>query len=176
MSENKFDMGGLYKLKEGKSLDVEDYLSKYVRLLGFTRNPLEHEGYYCEFIYIFKESLEPTTMIHPSKILPYNKFLEYFELDMSSKDVNNLILELELKSIREELKDEEPTDEVESLEDIMKRKYVEYLTDINVKCDISMTLGELIKLIKKHNSSSPQRPVGSLTDFAVQEYENQFLS
>jgi hypothetical protein len=176
MSKNKIDMGGLYKLKEGKSLDIEDYLSKHVRLLGFTRNPLEYEGYYCEFIYVFKDSLEPTSMIHPSKILPYDKFLEYFELDMSSKDVTNLILELELKSIREEFKDEEAESEFDILEDVMKKKFTDYLIGIEVSCDVSMTLGELLNLIKKNNGHNPHRPIGLLTELAVKEYESQFIS
>lgn len=94
MSENKMDIGGLYKLKEGKSLDIEDNLSRYVRLLGFARNPLEQDGFYCEFIYVYKEDLTPTTMIHPLKILPYNRFLEYFELGVSSIQVNELIYQL----------------------------------------------------------------------------------
>lgn len=93
---DKIQIGGLYKIKEGKSLcEIEEYLSPYVRMLGYAKNPLENDNWYIEFFYVYKKSLEPTTRIHPIKILPYDTFLEYFDLDSTTHQVNQMIYELE---------------------------------------------------------------------------------
>lgn len=33
----------------------------------------------------------PTSLVHPYKILPYDLFGEYFELNMSYKEVNDIL-------------------------------------------------------------------------------------
>ena len=57
-------------------------------------NPLKEDDVYIEFIYVYKEDLGLTTRIFPVKILPYDTFFEYFELELTSKEVNNLIFDL----------------------------------------------------------------------------------
>lgn len=87
--------GGLYKIKEGKTLcEADELLSPYVRMLGFALNPLKKDDCYVEFVYVYKDTLEETTRIHPIKILPYDVFFEYFNLELSSKEVNSIILGL----------------------------------------------------------------------------------
>lgn len=94
MNKN-IQIGGLYKIKEGKSLcKTEELFSPYVRFLGYALNPLKKDDCYIEFIYVHKEDLEPTTRIHPVKILPHDVFFEYFDLDMTTQEVNKIIFDL----------------------------------------------------------------------------------
>lgn len=92
---NVIEKGGLYKLKEGKSLDkTEEYLSNVVRFYDFLMNPLIEgdEKYYVYFDYVFEGTVRPTSYILPSKILPYDSFFEYFELYKTGQEVNEIIL------------------------------------------------------------------------------------
>lgn len=103
----KFDIhiGGLYKIKNNKKLcEIEEMLTPYVRFLGYTLNPLKKDDYYIEFIYVYKDNLEPTTRIHPIKILPYNIFFEYFELELTTQEVNKILLKLETKLTNNSIK------------------------------------------------------------------------
>lgn len=85
-------IGGLYKIKEGKQLcSTEEIITQYVRLLGYAQNPLEEDDWYMEFVYVYKDSIEPTTRIFPIKILPYDTFFQYFDLDLTSKEVNAIL-------------------------------------------------------------------------------------
>lgn len=94
-NNEKIEIGGLYKIKEGKQLcEVEESVSQYVRVENFLSNPLEKDEWYAEFIYCFKDDLEPAFRIYPYKFLPYDTFLEYFELDMNMHEVNKLIYKL----------------------------------------------------------------------------------
>lgn len=89
-------IGGLYKIKSDKKLcKVEEMLTPYVRFLGYALNPLKKDDYYIEFIYVYKNDLEPTTRIHPIKILPCNIFFEYFELELTTQEVNKILFKLE---------------------------------------------------------------------------------
>jgi hypothetical protein len=93
---NQLQKGALYKIKEGKQLDkTEEYLSKYVLLQDFAKNPLEEDNWHCIYFYIFKDTLNPTSYIYSIRVLPYEEFQEYFDLDMTYKEVNNKIYELE---------------------------------------------------------------------------------
>lgn len=92
--KDKVQIGGLYKIKKDKQLcSTEETLTKYVRLLEYAQNPLEKDKWYMEFVYVYKDSIEPTTRIFPTKILPYDTFFEYFELELTAKDVNKIIFE-----------------------------------------------------------------------------------
>lgn len=94
--ENNIQIGGLYKIKSDKKLcKVEEMLTPYVRFLGYALNPLKKDDYYVEFIYVYKYDLEPTTRIHPVKILPYDVFFEYFDLELTSQEVNKILFKLE---------------------------------------------------------------------------------
>lgn len=93
--KNNIQIGGLYKIKSDKKLcEVEEILTPYVRFLGYALNPLEKGDCYIEFIYVYKNDLEPTTRIHPVKILPYDVFFEYFELELTTQEVNKILLEM----------------------------------------------------------------------------------
>ena len=88
--------GGLYKIKSDKKLcEVEEILTPYVRFVGYALNPLEKDNWYIEFIYVYKNDLEPVTRIHPVKVLPYDVFFEYFELELTTQEVNKMLLEME---------------------------------------------------------------------------------
>lgn len=90
--ENNIQIGGLYKIKSDKKLcELEEMLTPYVRFLGYALNPIKKDGYYIEFIYVYKDDLEPTTKIHPIKILPYDIFFEYFQLELTTQEVNKIL-------------------------------------------------------------------------------------
>ncbi|MBS7132930.1 MAG: hypothetical protein E6377_18530 [Clostridium sp.] len=90
--ENNIQIGGLYKIKSDKKLcELEERLTPYVRFLGYALNPLKKDDYYIEFIYVYKDDLEPTTRIHPIKILPYDIFFEYFQLELTTQEVNKIL-------------------------------------------------------------------------------------
>lgn len=90
--KDKIQIGGLYKIKSDKKLcEIEEMLTPYVRFLGYALNPLKKDDYYIEFIYVYKKDLEPTTRIHPVKILPYDIFFEYFDLELTTQEVNEII-------------------------------------------------------------------------------------
>lgn len=94
--KNNIQIGGLYKIKTGKKLcEAEEILTPYVRFLGYASNPLNKDDYYIQFIYVYKDNLEPTTRIHPEKILPYDIFFQYFELELTTQEVNKILFELE---------------------------------------------------------------------------------
>lgn len=94
MRKDDLCIGGLYKIKADKKLcEVEEILSPYVRLFNYASNPLKEDDWYIEFVYVFKDDLEPTTRIHTIKILPSNIFLEYFELELTPQEVNKIIFE-----------------------------------------------------------------------------------
>lgn len=94
--KNDIQIGGLYKIKDNKKLcEVEEMFTPYVRFLGYALNPLKEYDCYIEFIYVYKDDLEPTTKIHPIKILPYDIFFEYFELELTTYEVNKIIYKLE---------------------------------------------------------------------------------
>ena len=98
---NIIEIGGLYKLKEGRTLNqTEEYLSKSVRFCDYVINPLlgDEDKYYINFDYVFENTLEPTSLILSSSILPYDVFFEYFELYKTCKEVNAIIF----KNMREE--------------------------------------------------------------------------
>jgi hypothetical protein len=93
---NQLQKGALYKIKEGKQLDkTEEYLSKYVLLQDFAKNPLKEDNWYCIYFYIFKDTLNPTSYIYSIRVLSYEEFEKYFDLDMNYKEVNNKIYKLE---------------------------------------------------------------------------------
>ena len=93
--EDKIELGALYKIKNGKKLcRIEELLSPYVIVQSFISNPLEKGSWYVEFAYCFKESLELTSHIHPFRFVPWDIFLEYFNLDMTTKQVNELFYKL----------------------------------------------------------------------------------
>lgn len=93
---NDVQVGGLYKIKSDKKLcEVEEMLTSYIRFLGYASNPLKEDELCVEFIYVYRDDLEPTTRIHPIKILPYDIFFEYFELELTTYEVNKLIYNLE---------------------------------------------------------------------------------
>lgn len=95
--ENNIQIGGLYKIKTDKKLcEVEEMLTPYVRFLGYALNPLKKDDYHIEFIYVYKDNLEPTTRIHPVKILPCDTFFEYFDLELTTKEVNKILFDLKL--------------------------------------------------------------------------------
>lgn len=100
--KNDIQIGGLYKIRDGKELCTEEVLSPYVRFLGYAINPLKKNDVYIEFIYVYRDDLEPTTRLFPIKILPYDVFFEYFELELTSKEVNNLIFSLKSNKSNEE--------------------------------------------------------------------------
>ena len=84
--------GGLYKIKGSKSVcDIEEKLSSYVRVIDFASNPLKRDCWYVCFIFVYKDTLMPTSLVHPYKILPYDLFGEYFELNLSYKEVNDIL-------------------------------------------------------------------------------------
>lgn len=62
---------------------------------------------------------------------------------------------------------------MKSLNTIIKKRFIEYLNGINVKCNNSMKLGELIELTKKCNDSNPRIAIGTITELAIKEYEEQ---
>lgn len=98
--KNNIQIGGLYKIKEGKSLCyTEEMFTPYVRFLGYAFNPLKKDDCYIEFVYVYKDTLEPTTRIHPMKILPYDIFFEYFKLELTTKEVNSIIFKLDADSM-----------------------------------------------------------------------------
>ena len=91
---NIIEMGGLYKIKQGMSLSqTEEYLSKVVRLYDYVVNPLldDDSKYYINFGYVFEQNIEPTSLILPTNILPYDTFFEYFELYKTASEVNKII-------------------------------------------------------------------------------------
>jgi hypothetical protein len=93
---NQLQKGALYKIKDGKHLDkVEEYLSKYVYIQEFAKNPLKEGEWYCIYFYMFKDTLNPTSYIYSTRVLLYDTFQEYFELDMDYREVNKKIYELE---------------------------------------------------------------------------------
>lgn len=93
---NNIQIGGLYKIKDNKSIcELEEKFTPYVRFLGYALNPLKDDDWYVEFMYVYKEDLEPTTRIHPIKILPYDIFFEYFDLELTTQEVNKIIYSLE---------------------------------------------------------------------------------
>ncbi|MBY6838748.1 hypothetical protein [Clostridium botulinum] len=91
--------GGIYKIREGKSYNkTEEILSSYIRVYDYCTNELckeENKRWYILFDYIFKDTLNPTSRISPPNIIEVDKFLEYFELYMDWKEVNDLIFKLE---------------------------------------------------------------------------------
>lgn len=95
--KDNIQVGGLYKIRDGKELCTEEILSPYVRFLDYAINPLKKDDVYIEFIYVYRDDLEPTTRIFPIKILPHDVFFEYFELELTSKEVNSLIFSLKSK-------------------------------------------------------------------------------
>lgn len=90
---NIIEIGGLYKLKKGQSLCYEEEISPVVRFLQFAANPLmnENEKYYIQFMFVFENSINPTSNLFPILILPYDKFFEYFDLYKTAKQVNEII-------------------------------------------------------------------------------------
>lgn len=96
--KNDIQMGGLYKIKSDKKLcEVEETLTPYVRFLGYALNPLKEDEVYIEFIYVYRDGLEPTTRIHPIKILSFDTFFEYFELELTTQEVNKIIYKLGIR-------------------------------------------------------------------------------
>lgn len=94
--KNNVQIGGLYKIKSDKKLcEVEEILTPYVRFLGYASNPLKKHDFYVEFIYVYKDNLEPTTRIYPVKILPYDVFFDYFELELTTQEVNEIVFRLQ---------------------------------------------------------------------------------
>lgn len=104
----RIEKGALYKLKEGKTLgDIEERLSEYVYVLDYAKNPLDknekdEDKWMCVYHHVFKETLNPTTYIWSTRVIPYETFLEYFELDMTMSAVNKKIFELESLSLKKE--------------------------------------------------------------------------
>lgn len=96
MSANdKIEIGALYKIKEGKQLNYMEKSSPYVLIKNFISNPMLEENsftknsFFVEFIYVWKESLEPVQLILSTKFLDFESFNEYFELDLSRLDIMN---------------------------------------------------------------------------------------
>ena len=67
-----------------------------VRFYDYVINPLlaNKEKYYINFDYVFENTLEPTSLILSSSVLPYDTFFEYFELYKTCKEVNEIIFKL----------------------------------------------------------------------------------
>lgn len=88
-------LGAMYKVKENKIIDeTEEILTKYVITLDFFKNPLiknYDQSWFVSFMYIYKDTLEATTQIFPLRILPYDEFLNNFDLHMGIKEVNKKI-------------------------------------------------------------------------------------
>ena len=90
--EKQIVLGAMYKVKENKIIDeIEEILTKYVITLDFFKNPLiknNDQSWFVGFMYIYKDTLKATTQIFPLRILPYDEFLNNFDLYMDMKEVN----------------------------------------------------------------------------------------
>lgn len=98
-NEVNIQKGALYKIKYGKQYNkVEEHLSPYIRVYDYVTNELHEEDkehWYVLFQYVFKDDLEPTSMIMPMNIIELYKFNDFFELYMDYKEVNKLIFKLQ---------------------------------------------------------------------------------
>ena len=90
-------LGAIYKVKNKGLSPVDEYLSEYVRVLGFASNPLLKDEWFVEYLFVYKNDLEPVSRIHPEKVIDYKTFCDNFILDMDYKEVNDLIYKLNKK-------------------------------------------------------------------------------
>lgn len=84
----------IYRIKEGHTLDVKDYFSKFVIVTEIVKLPISKQEF-CIYKYIFIENMALVDPIGGSHTLPVNEFQQYFEfyknIELHEEEIYNAI-------------------------------------------------------------------------------------